>query len=57
MYFGNIKCYYFCDKWKLQHFYIKNLFFPKPMGVSTPETPLAKPLALYLVYKCIVHQK
>jgi len=30
--FGNIKCCYFYDKWKMQHFYIKNFFFPMPMG-------------------------
>src|SRR6218665_653422 len=30
--FGNIKRCYFCDKWKVQQFYIKYLFFPKPMG-------------------------
>jgi len=30
--FGNIKgCLrLFCYKWKMQHFYMKNFFFPKP---------------------------
>jgi len=31
--FGNVKCCYLCDKWKMQHFYIKIFFFPKSMGV------------------------
>src|SRR6218665_2774916 len=57
MYFGNIKCCYFCDKWKMQHLYIKNSFFSKPMGVLTPQIFLAMTLALYLVYECIVHRK
>jgi len=37
--FGNINHCYFCDKWKMQHFYIKNFFFPKPMGSLTHEIP------------------
>jgi len=40
--FGNIKCY-FCDKWKMQHFYI-TFFLSKPMGALTTE-PLATPLS------------
>jgi len=38
----------------MQHLYIKNFFYSKPMGVLTPKTPLATPLALYLVYECNV---
>ena len=35
-YFGNIKCY-FSDKWKMQHFYIKNSLFLSQSGFLTPE--------------------
>jgi len=48
------KCCYFCDKFKMQHFYIQ--FFPWANGGGlTPEIPLAMPLVLYLVYECNVH--
>ena len=45
--FGNIERCYFCDKWKMQPFYTKNLFFPKPMGGFNPrKTPLAMPVVM-----------
>lgn len=37
--FGNTRRCYFCNKWKLQHFYMKIFLFPKPMGGLTPENP------------------
>jgi len=36
--FGDIKCCYFCAKWKMEHFYIKHFFFPKPMGAGASST-------------------
>src|SRR6218665_3352542 len=36
--FGNIKCCYFCDKWKMERFYIKIFFSSKPMGAFNPKT-------------------
>ena len=41
--FGNIECCYFCEKWKMQHFYIKNV----DEGGLTPVTPFGYATGLH----------